>query len=177
MPRYWIGVAARDHVQLGTARGFAQLGHGKAGGLRRLAAGDWLAYYSSRLSYPDGPPCQCFTALGRVRDGRAYQPELLAGGALAGGGRAMYAGPGAADPLPGLFANCGPAPGAMLRVPWRLDVDWLPVVDAPIAPLLAALDFIPDKQRWGAPFRYGLVEVGQTDLRRIAAALNAPQLP
>jgi len=34
--RYWIGVAAREHVRVGVAGGFAQLGHGKAAALRSV---------------------------------------------------------------------------------------------------------------------------------------------
>ncbi len=68
MACYWIGVVSRDHVQAGVRGGFAQLGHGKAAPVRRLARGDWLVYYSPRTAYPDGPALQAFTAIGEVID-------------------------------------------------------------------------------------------------------------
>jgi hypothetical protein len=78
MPRYWIGVASRDHVLRGVAGGFAQLSHGKAAPLRRFDPGDWIVYYSPRETHPDGPPCQAFTALGRV-SGELYQGDMGGG--------------------------------------------------------------------------------------------------
>jgi EVE domain len=69
----WLGVVCRDHVRRGTERGIAQLGHGKRGGLARLAAGDWLVYYSPRTSLRDGEPLQACTAIGRVTDDEIWQ--------------------------------------------------------------------------------------------------------
>lgn len=66
MTRYWIGVASYEHVRLGVAGGFAQLNHGKAAPLRRMAAGDWLVYYSPREQREGGEPVQAFTALGQL---------------------------------------------------------------------------------------------------------------
>lgn len=57
-------------------------------------------------------------------------------------------------------------------VPYRRDVAYVPVQHAPIVPLLDALDFVEDRQRWGYKFRFGLFEVGDADLRRIAAAMQ-----
>jgi len=71
-PRYWIGVASRDHVLRGVAGGFAQLGHGKAAPIRRLSPGDWLAYYSPRTALEGGDPVQAFTAIGTVKPGEPY---------------------------------------------------------------------------------------------------------
>jgi len=70
---YWIGVVSRDHVSIGVGGGFTQLNHGKAGPLERMRAGDGFAFYSPRTAYPDGPPLQAFTAIGRIRDGTVYQ--------------------------------------------------------------------------------------------------------
>jgi hypothetical protein len=81
-PRHWIGVVSRQHVLRGVAGGFAQLGHGTAAPLRRMA------------------------------------------------------------------------------------------VEAPIAPLIGSLDFIPDKKRWGFPFRRGILTIGAADFARIAAAMQ-----
>lgn len=66
MTRYWIGVAAQEHVQRGTGGGFCQLCHGKEGPLRRMAPGDWLIYYSPRNARDGGETVQAFTAIGRV---------------------------------------------------------------------------------------------------------------
>lgn len=71
--KYWVGVVAKDHAARGVAGGFTQLNHGKAGPLERMRAGDGFALYSPRTAYPDGPPLQAFTAIGRVRDGIVYQ--------------------------------------------------------------------------------------------------------
>jgi hypothetical protein len=49
--KYWVSTISRDHVELGVAGGFNQAGHGKASGLKRLAAGDWLV-----LLGEDEPP-------------------------------------------------------------------------------------------------------------------------
>jgi hypothetical protein len=70
---YWIGVVSRDHVAIGVSGGFTQLSHGKAGPLERMRAGDGFVFYSPRTAYPDGPPLQAFTAIGRIRDGIVYQ--------------------------------------------------------------------------------------------------------
>ena len=69
---YWIGVVSRDHVAIGVSGGFTQLSHGKAGPLERMRAGDGFVFYSPRTAYPDGPPLQAFTAIGRIRDGIVY---------------------------------------------------------------------------------------------------------
>ncbi|WP_084598710.1 EVE domain-containing protein [Actinoplanes subtropicus] len=71
--RAWLGVVCRDHVLRGARLGIAQIGHGKRDGLARLAAGDWLVYYSPRTSLRDGAPLQAFTALGRIADDEIWQ--------------------------------------------------------------------------------------------------------
>jgi hypothetical protein len=73
MSRYWIGVASEDHVKAGVAGGFAQLGHGKHALLKKLSAGDWIAYYSPRSKMDDGESVQSFTAIGKVKAREAYQ--------------------------------------------------------------------------------------------------------
>ncbi|HEX3126338.1 MAG TPA: EVE domain-containing protein [Thermoanaerobaculia bacterium] len=77
--KFWIGVASRDHVQRGVTGGFAQLNHGKRAPLKKIAASDGLIYYSPRMSFPDGEPCQAFTAAGRVRTGGVYQADMGGG--------------------------------------------------------------------------------------------------
>ena len=77
--RYWIGVASRDHVMKGVAGGFCQLGHGKAAPVKRLAPGDWIAYYSPRTALDEGEPVQAFTAIGRISAGRTLSGDMGGG--------------------------------------------------------------------------------------------------
>jgi EVE domain len=77
--KYWVNTVSRDHVQLGVEGGFTQAGHGKASGLNRLAAGDWLVFYSTKTRLPDGERLQAFTAIGRVADDELYQVEMAPG--------------------------------------------------------------------------------------------------
>jgi len=53
-------------------------------------------------------------------------------------------------------------------VPLRRDVDYSACQEASILPLIGALDFIKDKTHWGAPFRFGVVEIGEKDFQLIA---------
>jgi hypothetical protein len=73
--RNWLGVVSRDHVLRGVEKGIAQIGHGKATGLRRLSAGDGFVYYSPRDAYPKGVPVKAFTAIGRVADDEVWQAD------------------------------------------------------------------------------------------------------
>lgn len=141
MPRYWIGVASRQHVTWGVAGGYCQLCHGKDRPLRRMAVGDWLVYYSPKEIMGQPQPCQAFTALGRIVGEQVY-------------------------------------PFAMREdfVPFRRDVNFLPVQPAPIQPLIAQLDFIRDKRHWGYSFRFGHLQIDAADFTRIARALGHPDL-
>jgi EVE domain-containing protein len=58
--------------------------------------------------------------------------------------------------------------------PYRVDVDFAPVSEASIRPLIDALGFIKDKQHWGAAFRFGYLKVPADDFNRIARAMGAP---
>lgn len=79
MSRYWIGVASRDHVARGVAGGFCQLCHGKERPLRRMAAGDWIVYYSSVARFGEKTPCQRFTAIGELTGEQVYPFEMAPG--------------------------------------------------------------------------------------------------
>lgn len=57
--------------------------------------------------------------------------------------------------------------------PWRIDVDFLPVREAPIRPLIGSLDFIRDKQHWGAAFRFGQLKVSASDFAQVVQAMQA----
>lgn len=74
--QHWIGIVSREHVQIGVQGGFIQLNHGKKAPLQRLHAGDGLAMYSPRTSYPDGEALQRFTAIGIVSSGEIYQVKM-----------------------------------------------------------------------------------------------------
>lgn len=72
MPRYWIGVACKEHVQRGVIGGFAQVCHGKAYPLSRMKEGDWIIYYSPTIQFAKKETCQCFTAIGKIKSGNPY---------------------------------------------------------------------------------------------------------
>ena len=75
----WVAVASAEHVAIGRAQGFMQVGHGKGAPLRRLHTGDRIAYYSPVRVLGTKDACQAFTAIGTVRDDRVYQ-GVMAGG-------------------------------------------------------------------------------------------------
>jgi len=58
--------------------------------------------------------------------------------------------------------------------PFRRDVDWSAVSDAPIAPLLERLSFTAGQRNWGARFRFGLFQILEEDLRIIQEAMGLP---
>jgi EVE domain len=55
--------------------------------------------------------------------------------------------------------------------PFRRDVDWRPVRETSIHPLLDRLDLTRGQRSWGYAFRYGLVAVSDHDMDLIADAL------
>ena len=75
----WVAVASAEHVAIGRARGFMQVGHGKGAPLKRLHAGDRIAYYSPVRVFGSKDACQAFTAIGTVRDERVYQGVMADG--------------------------------------------------------------------------------------------------
>jgi hypothetical protein len=56
--------------------------------------------------------------------------------------------------------------------PWRRRVAFVECRETAIQDVLESLAFIPDKRRWGFPFRRGLFEIGPDDFGRIAAAMG-----
>jgi hypothetical protein len=58
-------------------------------------------------------------------------------------------------------------------VPYRRNVRWTPSQDAPIEPLLDHFDFVQDRARWGCRFRFGLFDIGDSDMLRISKAMKA----
>ncbi len=75
----WVAVASAEHVAIGRAQGFMQVGHGKGAPLKRLHAGDRIAYYSPVRVFGTVSPCQTFTAIGTVLDERVYQGQMANG--------------------------------------------------------------------------------------------------
>ncbi len=103
---------------------------------------------------------------------------------LAPGDRVAYYAPttvlGAKDGLQSLVSIGVVQPGAPYQghmgngfVPWRRDVRYLSAQETPIAPLLDAFEFVEDRARWGAKFRFGLFEISTHDMRLIAQAMRA----
>lgn len=75
-PRYWLLIAAHDHVQRGVEGGFCQANHGKAQNLKRMQKGDGVVFYSAKEKYGEPTPLQQFTAIGRVSDDAVYQVKM-----------------------------------------------------------------------------------------------------
>lgn len=76
MPKYWINVVSRDHVERGVAGGFTQANHGKPWALRKMQRGDWIIFYSPKTAFSGGEPLQAFTAIGEIVDDEPYQAEM-----------------------------------------------------------------------------------------------------
>ena len=74
--RDWIAVASAEHVAIGRRLSYMQVGHGKQAPLKRLHAGDRIAYYSPVHVFGTKQVCQAFTAVGVVRDDRIYQADM-----------------------------------------------------------------------------------------------------
>jgi hypothetical protein len=74
--QYWVIVVSKDHVQRGVENGCTQANHGKAAALRRMRKGDGVLFYSPKIRYGGNESCQCFTALGTVRDDGLYQANM-----------------------------------------------------------------------------------------------------
>jgi predicted RNA-binding protein len=53
-------------------------------------------------------------------------------------------------------------------VPFRRKVQFLPSKDISILPLIDELTFIKDKRHWGAPFRFGMLQIPEEDFHLIA---------
>jgi EVE domain len=78
-PRVYIAVASAEHVRVGRAGGFMQVGHGKLAPLRRIRPGDWVVYYSPSVVYGRKDGLQAFTALGQVDAGDLYAFDMGGG--------------------------------------------------------------------------------------------------
>lgn len=56
--------------------------------------------------------------------------------------------------------------------PWRRNVEFVDCTETSIRPLIDALSFIKDKQRWGYIFRLGLFEIPRRDFQVITRAMG-----
>lgn len=57
--------------------------------------------------------------------------------------------------------------------PWRRNVSFKKVYEAPIRPLIDALDFIENKTHWGYKFRFGVIAISEHDFEVIRRAMGA----
>jgi hypothetical protein len=137
MNKYWLGVVSKTHIQNGIKGGFIQLNHGKKSALKKMTKGDWIVIYSPKLDFGDKTALQCFTALGKIRDGEIYQFNMGNG-----------------------------------FIPFRIDIEYLPVKEIPIQPLLDKLSFTKDRTNWGFAFRFGHFEITSEDFQIIAKNMN-----
>lgn len=55
---------------------------------------------------------------------------------------------------------------------WRRDVLFVQSKQSPIQRLLDQLSFIPNKQKWGFPFRRGCFEISEHDFQIIAVSMG-----
>lgn len=78
-PKFWIGVASKEHVANGISLGICQFCHGKQGPAKRLSKGDFVLYYSSKHTMEGTELYQKFTAIGQVKDEAPYQVEMEPG--------------------------------------------------------------------------------------------------
>lgn len=74
--RYWVAVAAKDHVMRGVAGGFMQANHGKEAPLKRMKPDDWVIFYSPKKELDGDEKLQAFTAIGQVSDDKIYQHAM-----------------------------------------------------------------------------------------------------
>lgn len=77
--RCWVGVAARDHVEIGVRGGFCMFAHGKGSAAKRLAPGDVFAYYAPMTGMGTGEPVRAFVAIGEVLDAPPEEHAMAPG--------------------------------------------------------------------------------------------------
>lgn len=56
--------------------------------------------------------------------------------------------------------------------PYRRNINFYDCEEAEIRPLIEDLDFIPNKQKWGYPFRWGFFEISESDFKTIATQMH-----
>jgi hypothetical protein len=81
-PRCWIAVACAEHALRGRDHrpsGFMQVCHGKPAPLRRLQAGDVVAYYAPARTLGGKDRLQSFVSIGVMLAGDAYPVDMGGG--------------------------------------------------------------------------------------------------
>lgn len=81
-PRNWIAVASAQHARRGCAQpgaGYMQVCHGKAAPLRRVQAGDRVAYYAPTVTMGGADRLQAFISIGVVLPGEPYAFDMGGG--------------------------------------------------------------------------------------------------
>jgi hypothetical protein len=77
--RNWIAVASAEHARRGRDNpegGFMQVGHGKLAPLKRIAAGDRIAYYSPTTALGGTDRLQSFVSIGVVHGDEPYEADM-----------------------------------------------------------------------------------------------------
>lgn len=77
--RNWIAVASAEHARRGRDNaegGFMQVGHGKLAPLKRIAAGDRVAYYAPTTVLGGNDKLQSFVSIGLVHGDTAYEADM-----------------------------------------------------------------------------------------------------
>lgn len=62
-------------------------------------------------------------------------------------------------------------------VPYRRNIQYQSCQAAPIKQLISQLEFIKDPQHWGAPLRFGHLEISAADFQLIATAMQTTISP
>jgi hypothetical protein len=78
----WIAVACAEHARRGCTdpqNGFMQVCHGKCAPLKRVLAGDRVAYYSPTLAMGGKDKFQRFVSIGVVQAGEPYAIDMGGG--------------------------------------------------------------------------------------------------
>ena len=78
--RNWIAVASAEHARRGrdnATGGFMQVGHGKLAPLKRIKAGDRVAYYAPTSVLGRADRLQSFVSIGVVHGEQAYEVDIF----------------------------------------------------------------------------------------------------
>ncbi len=77
--RNWIAIASAEHARRGRddpKGGFMQVGHGKLAPLKRISAGDRIAYYAPTIELGRADKLQCFVSIGVVHGDTPYEADM-----------------------------------------------------------------------------------------------------
>ena len=75
----WIAVASAEHARRGRDDpngGFMQVGHGKLAPLKRISAGDRVAYYSPATEFGRADRLRSFVSIGVVHGDTPYEVDM-----------------------------------------------------------------------------------------------------